>query len=262
MQKLPASKPFSLVVLALLASGCQLTPSISAIPRIGPLAVDGDILVSSSVASVGSDAEELGLDEDESVFSPRVDIGWGPAHIMVTAYGAEYDGTGTAEGQLDLGGVTISAGEMVESNLEVNSLNLVTTFDFVPTKLVDVGLGVGARVIDFQGSIESLSSGDSIVSDETFALPVLALRGAVDVGPLEVSLIGSGLTGTYSDIEATVLDLDLLGEYRFDEFLGFHGSLVFGYRYIAIDVEYTDDGSDVDADLNFSGPYIGLALGI
>ena len=141
-------------------------------------------------------------------------------------------------------------------------MNVVGTFDIVPTSIVDLGIGLGARVVDFEGTVQSLSSGDSIASDELFALPVAALRGAVRLGPVEVSLIASGLTGSYDDIDATVIDVDLLGEYRFDDFLGFHGSLVAGFRHIGIEVEYTDDGSDVDADLDFSGPYIGLSLGI
>ena len=249
-------------LLAVALGSCQLAPSLSVLPRVGQLDIEGDVLVSSSIASVASDAEELGFDQDDATFQPRVDLRWGPAHITASGYIADYEGTGTAEGQLDLGGVVIAAGEQVESALDVTSVNLVTTFDLVPTSLVDVGIGIGARVVDFEGQVRSLSSGDSIDSDELFALPVAALRAGVALGPVQLSAIASGLSGSYDDIDATVIDVDVLAEYRFDDFLGFHGSFVAGYRHIGIDVEYTDDGSDVDADLDFTGPYIGLALGI
>jgi len=252
----------ALYLLPALAAGCQLTPSLVAVPRIGGLSIDGDVNVSSSGASVSSNTDELGLEDDNVVFEPRLDFGWGPAHVMATAYSAEYDGRGAAKGQLDLGGVVISAGEQVESSLDITSANVVTTFDLIPTDVVDLGLGVGARVIDFDGQIRSLSSGQSIGSSQTFVMPVVAVRGAAALGPFDLSLIGSGLTGSYANIDATVVDLDLMGEYRFDEFLGFHGSLVLGYRYIGVDVEFADQGGNIDANLDFSGPYVGLALGI
>lgn len=256
------SRPLQALALALLACGCQLTPSLVVTPRLGMLDVGGDVFVSSSNASVATDADDLGFDDDGSVFEPRVDFSWGPAHVMGTVYSASYEGTGTAEGQLDLGTVTINAGDQVESVLDVTSVNLVTTFDLIPTELVDLGIGLGVRVIDFDGKVTSLSTSESIASNETFALPVAAARAAVGIGPFELSLVGSGLAGSYDGIEASVLDLDLMGEYTFEEFLGFHGALVLGYRYISVAVDYTDSGSDVDADLDFQGPYIGLSLGI
>jgi len=256
------SRPVQALALALFACGCQVTPSLVVTPRLGTLDVSGDVFVSSSGSSVATDADDLGLDEDNAVFEPRVDFAWGPAHVMGTVYSASYEGTGTAEGQLDLGGVTINAGDQVRSTLDVTSVNLVTTFDLIPTKLVDLGIGLGVRVIDFDGKVTSLSTNQSIASDETFALPVAAARAAVNVGPFQLSLVGSGLGGSYDGIDASVLDLDLMGEYTFEEFIGFHGSLVLGYRYIGVSVEYTDSGSDVDADLDFQGPYIGLSLGI
>lgn len=258
----PAVRLAASVLWALLACACQLTPSLVAIPRYGGLDISGDVLVSANSASVGSDVGELGFEDDSSVFQPRLDFAWGPAHVAASAYWAEYEGTGTAESQLDLGGVVISAGEQVESSLELTSANVVATFDLVPTDIIDVGIGLGARYIDFAGNVRSLSSGNSIASAEVIALPVAAARVAVALGPFEVSAVGSGLTGSYSGIDATVLDVDVMGEYTFERFLGFHGSLVVGYRYITIEVDYTDQGSDVEADLDFSGPYVGLALGI
>ena len=252
----------ALGLAVVLVPGCSLTPSLVAIPRVGPLDIKGDVLVSSSGSSVSSDAEELGLEEDSGVFEPRVDFEWGPAHIMASAYWAEYEGTGTAESDLDLGGVVISEGEQVESSLDIASVNVLGTFDLIPTDVVDLGLGLGVRVIDFDGKVTSLSTGDSIESAEGFALPVAAARAALSVGPFELSLLGSGITGSYDDMDASVIDLDLMGEYTFEKLLGFRGSLILGYRYITIDVEYTDEGSDVEAELDFSGPYVGLALGI
>lgn len=237
-------------------------PRVSATPRFGPLDIAGDIAVSSTDTSVRSDVEALGFDEDQTVFSPRADFSWGPAHVMASGYIASYDGSGRAEADLDLGGVLINAGDEVESDLDVQSVSVTTTFDLVPTELLDVGLGVGARYIGFDGSIQSVSTAESISSEEAFVLPTLAARVAVGVGPLDFSVIGSGIAAEASGIEAAFADVDAMIEYSFERWLNFHGGIVLGYRYIMMDVDYEDGGSDIEADLDFQGFFFGLTLGV
>jgi hypothetical protein len=235
---------------------------VSATPRFGPLDIAGDIAVSSTDTSVRSDVEALGFDEDEAVFSPRADFSWGPAHVMASGYIASYDGTGRAETDLDLGGVLIRAGDEVDSDLDVQSASLTVTFDFIPTELLDIGLGVGVRYVGFDGRISSVSTTESISSDEAFVLPTLAGRVAVGVGPFDFSVIGSGIAAEANGIEAAFADVDAMIEYSFDRWLNFHGGIVVGYRYIMMDVEFEDRGSDIEADLDFQGFFLGLTLGV
>ena len=133
-----------------------------------------DILVSATGSAVSSDTDALGLDEDSSVFSPRVDFSWGPADLMLTVYEAEFQGTGTTPSQLDLGGVIIAAGDTVQTDLDVSVANLIATFDLLPTGFVDLGAGFGLRLAEFSGNIRSTNTGLEIGSDETFILPALA----------------------------------------------------------------------------------------
>ena len=39
------------------------------------------------------------------------------------------------------------------------------------------------------------------------------------------------------------------------------GFLALGWREVSADVEYEDGTDEVDADLSFSGPYLGFVLG-
>lgn len=255
----PMKQLFVLAPLTL--ASCSVIPSISVTPRYGPLDIDGDIAVSSTNANASSDADTLGL-EDENVFTPRVDASWGPADIMVTGFSTEYAGRGMAEAQLDLGGVIINAGEMVDSSLDLTVGGAIVTFDLIPTGLVDIGIGLGATKIDFDARITSVSSSNSVSSAEDFIVPVLAARVGTDLGPIRLNVHASGLTGEYDDVDATFFDLDVYGEYSFEDLLGAYAAIAVGYRTIILDVEYTDSSSDIDADLEFAGIYFGLTVGI
>jgi hypothetical protein len=254
--KIPAA-----LLLLLVSSGCAVVPSLSVTPRFGPLDIDGDVLVSSVGAAASSSVDGLGLDS-ENVLSPRVDFAWGPADIMLSSTQAEYSGRGTAESELDLGGMTVNLGDPVRSALDLSILAGLATFDFIPTDLIDLGLGIGASIVDFDAEVEALDDGAVVGSDEKFLIPVLAARAGTELGPFTLSLHANGLTGKYDDVEATYVDLDLAGEYSFEEMLGFYAALVVGYRTTTLDVEYEDQGSDIEADLEFSGVYFGLTVGI
>lgn len=241
---------------------CSIVPSVAVTPRLGQLTPRGDIGAADSTVgiSASADVEELGFDAD-TVFQPRIDFGWGPLDIVGTYDSATYEGDGTATADLELGGVTITAGTPVSSNLDVTTINVIGTFDFIPTQLVDVGIGIGARSVDFDALIEEQGGGNMIESSEQFVLPVAAARAAVALGDFQIVAIGSGLAGDYDGVEGTILDIDVMASYDFD-FVGFYWGLVAGYRYMQADLSYEDEGSDVDADLTFDGPYFGLTIGL
>ena len=244
------------------ATGCSIIPHASVTPRYGPLEPDGDLAVSSGPTSIGSTVDGLGFDEDRGVFSPRADLSFGGFDLLLTGYEGDFSGEGTAEAQLDLGTVVISQGDPVASSLDLMVLNGALTYDFVPTRLVDFGLGLGARAVAFDGEIRSLTTGLSIASDESFILPTLAARAGAALGPVKLSLDWSGLSGSASGVDAEIQDFDLMASLDFESFLGFYGALSVGYRFLVVDVEYEEDGGDVAADLEFSGPFFGLTLGL
>lgn len=245
-----------------LLGACSIIPSVAVTPRLGQLTPKGDIAAADSGVGItaSADVEELGFDSD-TVFQPRVDFGWGPLDIIGTYDSGTYEGDGTATADLDFGGMTIVAGTPVSSRLEVETINVIGTFDFIPTDMVDIGIGLGARSVDFDALIESQGGPEVIESSEQFVLPVAAARAAVALGGFSVVAIGSGLTGEYDGVEGTILDVDLMASYDFD-FAGFFWGVVAGYRYQRSDLAYEDEGSDVDTELTFDGPYFGLTIGL
>ena len=250
-----------LFALAFLA-GCNAVPDLSITPRVGRLALDGDIGVSSSGTIVSSSVEGLGLGNDETIFSPRVDCAWGPLDLSVAGYRAEVAGTGAAEASLDLGGVVINAGDPVRSGLDFSTYTAGLTYDFVPGNTFDLGLGIGVQSLDFDATIESISTGASIRSQESFLLPVLAARAELQLGSFGFTALASGLSGKASGVDATLINLDLAARYTFARGHGVNGDLVLGWQTMSLDVQYTDQGSDVAANLDIGGPYLGLTIGI
>lgn len=250
------------LALAALFTSCNIVPSVRATPRLGTLELEGDLSISSSNTTASADMEDLGFVDDGNVFGPRLDIAWGPVDLIATGYQSSYEGEGTADVTLDLGGVTIDVGDSVASSLDLTTLGVLATWDFVPTDLVDIGLGFGVQALDIEASITSLTTGDTIDTDESAPFPVVAARAAVQLFDLEITGVASGVSLEQSGVDATYLDIDLMASWTFERFLGFHGALVAGWRQVSLDADYEDEGSDVLLDFTLSGPFFGLTLGI
>lgn len=247
----------ALCVPALLLGACQ-APSIDLTPRLMHLDLDGDFAASSSAISASTTWSELGLDDASTVFSPRADLHVGPFDLTFDYAAADYSGQGTAGAQLELDGVTIAAGTAVQSDFDLAVWRLTGTYDFFPTEVANVGLGLGLAALDIESSVVNILTSDRIATDEVVPLPYLALRGGMEWGDLEAQGLLGILSLDVGDVEASYLDLDLFLRYRL---LGgedhLRVSLVLGYRYSDLDAEY-DDGSDrVAIETRVSGPYFG-----
>ena len=249
------------VLAASLAAGCQVVPSVVGYARYAPRDISGDALVSSSGASAKADVDDMGLKEDDSVFEPRVDVAWANLDLTVSGYEARFEGDGTLDTEFTQGGTTITAGDMVTSDLKFRTASALATFDLVPTDLVDVGVGVGAAYFDLDLRTESLTTSETIQTSEKFIMPVLAARAQVEVGPFRVNVTGSGLTGKYQGVDGTYFDLDTFAEWQASDLIGFRAGIVVGYRLTVFDFDYHDSGSDIDVDVTLSGPYAGVTLG-
>lgn len=247
--------------LALLpALGACSLPSLSVTPRAQLLEISGEIAASNSSVRGGSDTGALGLEDDEPVvFAPRIDFEVGPTHWTLDGLSSEWSGSGRAEQQITIGGVVINLGADVDTDIELDFIKLGTTWDFAPTSIVELGIGVGLALLDFSGRITEPTSGQSEAASVTTPLPMLAARASVDVGDFEVGALLSGLAIDLGDDEVSWLDLDVSGSYVFAS-AGLAGSVALGYRWIEADVEFEDGGDEIAADLGFRGPYIGVSL--
>jgi hypothetical protein len=254
---------FPLLGATLLAGGTFMscgTPSFGVTPRLGTLDIDGDIGVESTGVTAKNSVESLGLVEDDSVFSGRVDFDWGGVHVTAAGQSSTHDGDGVLEADISQGGTTITAGTAVESKLDIGIYSGVVTFDLLPTDNFELGLGLGVAAIDFDVSFTDPNTSDRIATDETVPLPVIALRGAVAFGPVDVSVLANGMAVAIDGDEATYIDIDAMARVRVlgsdDRFTGW---ITLGWRQIDLDAEYEDDG-EAELDLEFSGPYFGLTF--
>lgn len=246
---------FAVLLSGAVFSGCS-APSVSAAPLLGFTKLKGDFAASSGAVTASNDFEDLGIDERETEAGARVDLKWGAPHLTFSFARVDQSGDGTTTAQLENDGVTIPVGATVSSDIELTRGAAIVTFDVLPTDVVELGLGFGVELMQIDGTITATVGGNSIETDETVPLPVVAGRATVNVGIFDVSLLATGMNVSIDGDEVNFLDLDLQARMSVFE----HGRLVVGYRDWSADLEYDDDGDQIEADLELEGPYIGFAL--
>jgi hypothetical protein len=254
-----------LILAASLALGSCGLPKASFAPRVLNFDVSGDLLVSEGSATATSDVERLGMSEDTGSFAPRADFEWGGFHMTVAHASTDHAGTGVADADLELDGITISATENVDTDFQLGKTDLLMTWDVIPGDTVDLGLGIGATLLDLDARIASLDNpGAEISTDEQVPVPMLAGRLGLELGPIDLEALASGLSVDVDGNTATVIDLDFSLDYELVDFGGeLIGAITLGYKSFDIDVEYDDGASgSVDLDLGFSGPYFGITISI
>jgi len=248
------------LLVALACSAC-VAPELRVEQNVGQLDIEGDLAVSSMGTATSSSVESLGFEEDEGFYYPRVELEWLGFTTSVAGFQGEFSGNGIAESTLDLGTDVINPGDPVASDLELGVATAAFTFDVVPTDVLDVGIGLGLGWFDYDASIVATTTNMSVASEESFPIAFLALRLASEIGRLRLVGRAGGLEVDLGDEELTYLDIDVAGHYRLFSTLGqLDGHLTLGYRYLRTDLEYEDQGSEVDADLRFDGPYLGLTF--
>lgn len=248
-----------LTLLSLSLAACS-APQITGSPSYTFLKPEGDIgLANAGTPVADTSLSTLGLDEREGVLGAKFDFKWGMPHLVVATQSASWDGNGTLD--VDFG--DINAGEPVSSELDLAMHRAYFTFDFAPTDTVELGIGLGALVLDLDAAVKPTSGAVATQDfDELIPLPVVAARAGARVWKLDLEAVAAGVSVDYDGDEATFLDFDLNAKYAlFGSHGSFHGALVVGWRTTSFEVAYEDDFDNVDFDASFSGPYLGLQLG-
>jgi len=257
------------ILLSLFSAACSTT-HFSVLPRGGKFEPEGDIAVSGDAGTVGVSAsnsvEALGLVEDDRVPGIRGDVDFGIACLTVAWQQSENGGTGTLEAEISDDDTTIAAGTDIESVFDFGLGEVLVTFDMIPGDTFELGLGLGATVIDLDVSVTDILTGDVVDPDrQLFAAPLLAVRAGARFWRLDVQALLGGIDFSYEGDSASLYDLDAFARLNlFGEPSRGYGALVVGYRFFDLDVEYDDDSgsSAVDADVTFDGPYVALSLGM
>lgn len=259
-------KPFIcylLVVFMFLAGGCSkpiLTPHI----RVGSLDISGDLGVKGGVASGTASADSLGLDKDNAVFEPRVDLDWEHLHVTFEMFQSAYSGDGTADAALDFGdGKGIAAGVPVSSQMNINLYNLEATYDIVPIRFMDISLGLGVGAVDYDIELDSSIGPGVFSTSDTLPFGYLTGRLAKQFKRLTVSVLLRGVDVEYQDEKLSYFDFDLSGSYLLHEKGGrFQTRLAVGYRYLRVDYSYEAQGGKTFIDADFDGPYVSFSVSL
>jgi hypothetical protein len=254
------------LTLALLLTGAS---ALHAAPRITPglrvsiLDIDGQFgaIGSGGVLDLGSSASALGLDS-ETIFQPQVDFDWKKWHLWLIGFKADYSGSGTAEANIQLGNLPpITAGTPVRTDAGFSYITANLIYDIIPTDVVEVGLGLGGGLVDYDLAFQSELSPLRIATDSTlpFAFPILRIAKAFG----RFGLLGTigGIAVNYSGNDISYLQADVSASYRlFGEEKKLQGLVTLGYQYFRMDYEYEDQGGTGIIDVTLEGPYLGFFL--
>jgi hypothetical protein len=253
--KRPLKSLIASFTLLSLAVGCAV-PSVDVAPRYGQMELDGTYSLVREGVIETADLNTAGFDVDKDYLGARIDLDMGVPVLTVLTQTTNHGGPGLLAGNLD----EIGSGAAVVAALDLGLHSLLMTWDVIPTDYIDIGIGIGATVIDFDASItEDRGSESSITADEIIPLPVLAIRARLEVGDFRLGVLLSGIDIDLGSDSASFYDLDAMAEYRL---IGgkdrMSGSIGLGYRSTSMDFEYQDGADDIDVEIDLNGPYIAL----
>jgi hypothetical protein len=250
-----SSNPLAAGLMLAALSACAPTLGLEA--RYGTFDVDGDIGLSTGSVSADNSVESMGIEDDDSVPSLRADFKWGTPHLTVMLQQSTHDGRGTLDADISEGGITIPAGTAVSTDFDLGLHTAYLTFDLIPGDW-ELGLGFGVVVMDVDLATSD-GMGNRVAADEAVPIPVIAARVGVGLGPVELEALAGGVTYDIDDEDVTFLDLDVNGRLRLlgdgDRAAGW---LTLGLRHASFEAEYADSSDEVAADLQFTGPYLGV----
>lgn len=249
-------------VLCCWALGACATPTFDLQPRYGQLDISGSAGMSSGGVGGAADLAQAGLEQDELLMG-RADLKFGAPHLVALLQAPEFTGSGTLDVTIDDGIDTITAGAPVDSEIALEQYTFGLLFDLFPGDTIELALGLGATYLDASFAFVEQGSGTTVASEEQLPIPMLMAAASVWLGPVELAALVGGVDYEYEDDSIFYLDADLYARWKMfggDELL--RTSLVVGYRHTELELEYDDSSTDVDADLEIGGFYLGLEVSL
>lgn len=198
---------------------------------------------------------ELGLEDSEANLYVEANLQipfFLDLHAGYWSFGTT--GTGTLSQTIEFGGEIFNANETVNSSLDVRDLWAEVAWG-INTDLIGASIGLAVHFMAIESTITSQSFGQSETFDESFPVPMLALRvHAHPLASLGFEFVGHGIRLDMSEVELTVLDLRLQAIWRPLNMLG----VTLGYRHFLVDITAEDGDDRGMVDVTLSGPYAGL----
>jgi len=154
------------------------------------------------------------------------------------------------DGELNQGFDGVNFNGPVATEFDISQIDLIAYW-----RLLDniVNLDLGLQVAKFDGDMnisqaDPSSNASTTSVDET--IPMAYVSAGVDLPFIDLSLTGSLSTGSNTDNQATDFKISL--NYEIDTI-----GAELGWRRFELEL---DDVSNVDADLELSGPYLGVSI--
>ncbi len=159
----------------------------------------------------------------------------------------------------------IASGKFKDFNTLGVSTNMVydmKQYDIIPyynildnTAWVTLDLGLDIKVIEASYDVSPKAPFTGYSGNETIALPLLYIRGRVEIPSTNIGVEADVKYVTYNS--STVYDARAKIDYTLDFVPVIQPAIEVGYRVQKIDL---DDDSSLKVDLEFSGVYAGLML--
>jgi len=195
--------------------------------------------------------DDLGIDESEGGVMPQVVLTFGPFSLKADAFFLEFEGSTTTTRTFTFGGVPFTISEDVDSSLRIDNYRLLSMFRLIHGKSVNLALIGGVSVFDFDGRVTGSVSGTASESG-TVPIPVGGVLLQVEAGRFLFEVDVVGLTIEYGDIEATVLDAQVVVGVTVFKVVAVRA----GYRYMLVDAVV--DAFSIDATLD--GFFAGVSV--
>ena len=156
---------------------------------------------------------------------------------------------------------TITAGTPVRTDADFTYVTANLIYDIIPTDAVEIGLGLGGGLVDYDLAFQSEVSPLRVATESTlpFAFPMFRIAKAFG----RFGLLGTigGIAVNFSGNDISYLQADLSASYRiFGEDEKLQGHVTLGYQYFRVDYEYGDQGGTTIINVTLEGPYFGFLL--
>jgi len=241
-------------------------PTIDVQDDVGGTELTGDFTI--------DDASSSG-----SIFGGRV--GFAPFELVVSQFDYSAIHSGTLDGTVTWGTFTgnLDAPLAISSNLDLTVQKLMLGIDILNTPAARVGLLFGIDNMDFADfSVETLAGGfandvevikkgerEDVVKDKALPIPMIGVRADALLPFLGIRA-GAEITGLKVDVDdgtdavdITYLDMDANLNYVLWDLTFGEVELRVGYRKITMDLEGVLESNELNADLEFSGPYFAIS---
>ncbi len=216
------------------------------------------VRLDSNTLGKGTDIDlenDLNLESELSLFRAEAQWRFFSRHrLEFTYYNISRDASVFLGRTLQFGDRTFTVGTTVSSDTDIQIFKLAYTWSFLQTRNYEVGISLGADLMDIKTSISA-----PIIGEESEALiaplPVLGLRAAYAFNPnFVLNTSADFFYLEYEDFRGRLLDINVNLEYYFWEYL----SLSVGYNFFDVEVAYESDRRDLDFGYLFHGPKAAL----